>query len=254
MGGGGAAVELECDMGEGYGMWSLGDDAAIMPFVSMANVACGFHGGDPVIMRDTVALAKEHDVKVGAHPSYPDLQGFGRRAMVMERAELTAAILYQAGALKAFLDAAGMPLNHIKPHGALYGAAARDEAVAEAVADAVDVYRVPVLGLAGTKHEEVYTRRGLDFRAENYADLEYDDDGSLIIPRRHAALHPGDVAARVKRVLEEGVAPARSGRELPMRADLVCVHSDTPGAAELAHAVHDVLSDHARSAWPATKS
>jgi 5-oxoprolinase (ATP-hydrolysing) subunit A len=254
MAGGGAAVELECDMGEGYGMWSLGDDAAIMPFVSMANVACGFHAGDPVIMRDTVALAKAHDVKVGAHPSYPDLQGFGRRAMAMDRAELTAAVLYQIGALKAFLDAAGMALNHIKPHGALYGAAARDEAVAEAVADAVEVYGVPVLGLAGTRHEDVYTRRGRDFRAEFYADLEYDDDGSLIITRRHDALDPGEVAARVQRVLEEGVATARSGRELPMRADLVCVHSDTPGAAELARAVHDVLSDHARSAWPATKS
>ena len=139
-------MELECDMGEGYGMWSLGDDAAIMPFVSMANVACGFHAGDPVIMRDTVGLAKAHDVKVGAHPSYPDLQGFGRRAMAMDRAELTAAVLYQIGALKAFLDAAGMALNHIKPHGALYGAAARDEAVAESVADAVDVYGVPVAG------------------------------------------------------------------------------------------------------------
>src|SRR3954447_26629899 len=144
MGGGGAAVELECDMGEGYGMWSLGDDAAIMPFVSMANVACGFHGGDPVIMRDTVALAKEHDVKAGAHPSYPDLQGFGRRAMAMDRAELTAAILYQAGALKAFLDAERMPLTHLKPHGALYGQAAKDEETAEAIADAAATLDVPV--------------------------------------------------------------------------------------------------------------
>ena len=254
MAGAGASVELECDMGEGYGMWALGDDAAIMPFISMANVACGFHAGDPVIMRDTVALAKTHGVKVGAHPSYPDLQGFGRRAMAMDRAELNAAVLYQTGALKAFLDAADMPLNHIKPHGALYGGAARDEAVAEAIADAVEVYGVPVLGLAGTRHEEVYTRRGLDFRAEFYADLEYDDDGGLIITRRHDALDPGEVAARVRRVLEEGVATSRSGKELPMRADLVCVHSDTPGAAELARAVHDVLSDHARSAWPATKS
>jgi UPF0271 protein len=254
MAGGGPAVELGCDMGEGFGMWSLGDDAALMPLISMANVACGFHAGDPVIMRDTVELAKAHDVKVGAHPSYPDLQGFGRRAMAMDRAELSAAVLYQIGALKAFLDAAGMPLNHVKPHGALYGAAARDEAVAEAVADAVEVYGVPVLGMAGTRHEEVYTRRGLDFRAEFYADLDYDDDGSLLITRRHAAYDAGEVAARVRRVLAEGVATSRSGTELPMRADLVCVHSDTPGAAELARAVHDVLSDPARSEWPATKS
>ena len=236
-------MELECDMGEGYGMWSLGDDAAIMPFVSMANVACGFHAGDPVIMRDTVGLAKAHDVKVGAHPSYPDLQGFGRRAMAMDRAELTAAVLYQIGALKAFLDAAGMALNHIKPHGALYGAAARDEAVAEAVADAVDVYGVPVLGLAGTRHEEVYTRRGLDFRAEYYADLEYDDDGSLIITRKHIAYDPAQATARLERVMREGVAVSVSGKEIPMRADTVCVHSDTPGAAELAQAVASKLEE-----------
>src|SRR3954466_9105791 len=214
-------------------MWSLGGDAAIMPYISMANVACGFHAGDPVVMRDTVALAKAHDVKVGAHPSYPDLQGFGRRVMAMDPAELTAAILYQTGALKAFLDAEGMPLTHLKPHGALYGVAARDESVAHAIADAAEVYGVPVLGMAGTKHEEVYTARGLTFLAEYYADLDYDDQGGLIITRRHEAYDPGQVAENVRRVLDEGVAPARSGKEIPMRADLVCIHSDTPGAVEL---------------------
>jgi UPF0271 protein len=237
-------VALNCDIGEAYGMWSLGDDAAIMPYISMANVACGFHAGDPVVMRDTVALAKAHDVQVGAHPSYPDLQGFGRRVMAMDPEELTAAILYQTGALKAFLDAAGMPLTHLKPHGALYGVAARDEAVADAVADAAEVYGVPVLGMANTKHEEVYGRRGLTFLAEYYADLDYDDDGSLVITRKHAAYDPERVAENVRRVLDEGVAQSRSGREIPMRADLVCVHSDTPGAVELARAVRDVLTSY----------
>jgi UPF0271 protein len=250
----GARVELNCDMGESYGMWTLGDDEAVMPHIALANVACGFHGGDPTVMRATVASAKTHGVKVGAHPSYPDLQGFGRRAMAMDADELTAALLYQTGALKAFLDAEGMPLNHIKPHGALYGAAARDETVANAVADAVEVYGVPVLGMAGTKHEEVYVRRGLTFLAEYYADLEYDDDGSLIITRRHEAHDPARVAERVRRVVEEGVAVSRSGKEIPMRANLVCVHTDTPGAPELARAVKAVLSEHERSAWPATKS
>jgi UPF0271 protein len=236
------AVELNCDMGEAYGLWSLGDDEGLMPHITMANVACGFHAGDPVVMRDTVALAKAHDVKVGAHPSYPDLQGFGRRAMAMDPAELTAAILYQAGALKAFLDAEGMALTHIKPHGALYGVAALDEAVAHAVADAAEACGVPVLGMAGTKHEEVYTARGLTFLAEYYADLDYDDDGGLIITRKHEAYDPEQVAEKVRRVLDEGVATARSGKEIPMRADLVCVHSDTPGAVELARAVRDVLT------------
>jgi UPF0271 protein len=238
------AVALNCDIGEGFGMWRLGDDAAIMPYISLANVACGFHAGDPVVMRDTVALAKEHGVEVGAHPSYPDLQGFGRRPLVMDPAELTAAILYQAGALKAFLDAQGMPLNHLKPHGALYGAAARDEAVADAVADAAEVFAVPVLGMAGTLHETVYTRRGLGFLAEYYADLEYDDDGGLIITRHHEAVDPDEVAERVRRVVDAGVAPSRTGKEIPMRADLVCIHSDSPGAVELAQVLHRVLSDH----------
>jgi 5-oxoprolinase (ATP-hydrolysing) subunit A len=234
-------VAVNCDIGEAYGMWRLGDDAAIMPYISMANVACGFHAGDPVVMRDTVALAKAHDVTVGAHPSYPDLQGFGRRVMEMDPEELTAAILYQVGALKAFLDAEGMPLSHVKPHGALYGRAARDETVAGAIADAVAVYGVPVLGMAATKHEEVYTARGLTFLAEYYADLDYDDEGGLIITRTHVAYDPAEVAERVERVLREGVAVSASGREIPMRADLVCVHSDTPGAAELAKAVAEVL-------------
>jgi UPF0271 protein len=234
-------VAVNCDIGEAYGMWSLGDDAAIMPYISMANVACGFHAGDPVVIRDTVALAKAHDVEVGAHPSYPDLQGFGRRVMAMDPEELTAAILYQVGALKAFLDAEGMPLSHVKPHGALYGRAARDETVAGAIADAVAVYGVPVLGMAATKHEEVYTARGLTFLAEYYADLDYDDEGGLIITRKHAAYDPATVAERVGRVLREGVAVSASGREIPMRADLVCVHSDTPGAAELAKAVAEVV-------------
>ncbi|MDP9344483.1 MAG: 5-oxoprolinase subunit PxpA [Actinomycetota bacterium] len=234
---------LNCDMGEGFGLWSLGDDELLMPLVSMANVACGFHAGDPVIMRQTVALAKEHGVGVGAHPSYPDLQGFGRRAMEMDADELTAAILYQAGALKAFLDEQGMPLTHLKPHGALYGRAAKDEATAHAVADAAEVLGVPVLGMAGTQHESVYTARGLEFLAEYYVDLDYADDGSLLITRRHAAYDPEQVRERVVRVFAEGVAVAQSGREIPMRADCVCVHSDTPGAPELARAVRQALRE-----------
>jgi len=234
-------VALNCDIGEAYGMWSLGDDAAIMAYLSLANVACGFHAGDPVVMRDTVALAKANDVQVGAHPSYPDLQGFGRRVMDMDPEELTAAILYQTGALKAFLEAEGMPLSHLKPHGALYGAAARDRTVAGAIADAALVFEVPVLGMAGTLHETVYTERGLEFWAEYYADLDYDDEGGLIITRTHVAYDPAVAAERVDRVLREGVAVSASGKEIPMRADTVCVHSDTPGAAELAKAVAEVL-------------
>jgi UPF0271 protein len=228
-------------MGEAFGIYDLGADEALMPHVSLANVACGFHAGDPAVMQRTVQLAREHDVGVGAHPAYPDLQGFGRRAMTMDREELAAALIYQAGALKAFLEAAGMALSHLKPHGALYGAAARDRTAAEAVADAALVFEVPVMGMAGTLHETVYTERGLEFWAEYYADLDYDDDGGLIITRKHVAYDPATAAERVERVLREGVAVSASGKEIPMRADTVCVHSDTPGAAELAKAVAEVL-------------
>ena len=236
-------VAVNCDMGEAFGIWSLGDDEALMPVISMANVACGFHAGDPMVMRRTVQSAKEHNVKVGAHPSYPDLQGFGRRAMDMDADELTAAILYQAGALRAFLDVEGMPLTHLKPHGALYGRAAVDEGTAHAVADAAQALAVPVLGMAGTTHEEVYRGRGLEFMAEYYADLEYADDGSLLITRRHTAYEPDQVRERVARVLADGVAVAQSGREIPMRADCICVHSDTPGAVQIAEAVRDAVSE-----------
>ena len=144
------AIIINCDMGEAYGLYRCGDDEGIMPLIHVANVACGFHASDPSVMRRTVRLAKQHGVKVGAHPSFPDLQGFGRREMKMGRDELVACIIYQVGALKGFLDAEGMPLNHIKPHGALYGAASRDPAVAEAIAEAVGVFGVPVMGMAGT--------------------------------------------------------------------------------------------------------
>ncbi len=237
------SLPLNCDIGEAYGMWDLGDDEAIMPQLDLANVACGFHAGDPVVMRDTVARAKAHGVKVGAHPSYPDLQGFGRRVMEMEPEELTAAILYQVGALQAFLAAEGLALNHLKPHGALDGRAARDEAVANAVADAAEVFGVPVLGMAVSLHERVYGARGLGFVAEYYADLDYDDDGALIITRRHGAYDPEEAGRRALRAVTEGVAVAKSGKEIPMRADSVCIHSDTPGAVELARAIRAALSE-----------
>lgn len=237
-------VAVNCDMGEAFGIWNLGDDEGLMPEISMANVACGFHGGDPLVMQRTVRLAKAHGVSVGAHPSYPDLQGFGRRAMAMDPDELTAAILYQAGALKAFLDAEEMSLSHIKPHGALYGRAAADEATAHAVADAAQALGgLPVMGMAGTKHEQVYTARGLPFLAEYYADLEYADDGSLLITRHHVAYDPQQVRDRVLQVLTSGVAISQSGAEIPMRADCVCVHSDTPGAVDVARAVREAIGE-----------
>jgi UPF0271 protein len=231
-------------MGESFGLYKMGDDAGIMPYITIANVACGFHGSDPTVMHKTVRLAKEHGVKVGAHPSLPDLQGFGRREMKMDSKELTDGLIYQVGALKAFLDAEGMKLNHIKPHGALYGMAARSEEIANAICDAADVFGVPLLGMAGTKHEEVYTKRGFAFVPEFYVDLDYDKDGRLIITREHAAWDPTVAAKRTLRAVTEKKVKTVAGNDIPMRADCICVHSDTPGAVAVAKAVKEAIKDY----------
>lgn len=236
------AVAINCDMGESFGLYKMGDDEGIMPYITVANVACGFHASDPVVMHRTVRLAKQHGVKVGAHPSLPDLQGFGRREMKIPRAELADIIIYQVGALKGFLDAEGMALNHIKPHGVLYGMAARQEEVAHAVCDAAEVFRVPLFGMAGTLHEKVYGARGMPFVSEFYADLDYDGDGRLIITREHAAVDPQEAAAKSVRAVEEGKVRSVAGNDVPVRAEAVCVHSDTPNAVAIARAVREALA------------
>jgi UPF0271 protein len=235
------AVVINCDMGEAFGLYRMGDDEAIMPLITVANVACGFHASDPVVMHKTVRLAKRHGVKVGAHPSLPDLQGFGRREMKIPRAELADLIVYQVGALKGFLDAEGMALNHVKPHGVLYGMAARHEEVAQAVCDAADVFGVPLFGMAGTLHEKVYGARGHRFVSEFYADLDYDGNGGLIITREHAAVDPKLAAERCVRAIEQGKVKSSAGNDVPVRAEAVCVHSDTPNAVEIATAVKKAL-------------
>ena len=236
------AVAINCDMGESFGLYKMGDDDGIMPHITVANVACGFHASDPVVMHKTVRLAKQHEVKVGAHPSLPDLQGFGRREMRIPRAELCDILIYQIGALRAFLEAESMRLNHIKPHGVLYGMAARQEEVAHAVCDAADVFGVPLFGMAGTLHEQVYRERGFAFVSEFYADLDYDEKGGLIITREHHAVDPRQAAERSLRALKEGKAKSIAGNDIPVRADSVCVHSDTPNAVDIAKAVRAALA------------
>jgi 5-oxoprolinase (ATP-hydrolysing) subunit A len=232
---------INCDMGEAFGLYRMGDDEALMPLISVANVACGFHASDFNHMRKTVRLAKQHHVKVGAHPSFPDLQGFGRRELKMPRDELTNCIIYQVGALKGFLEAEGVALNHIKPHGSLYGMAARSEEVAQAICDAADVFKVPLMGMIGTRHEIVYKARGHAFIAEFYADLEYNDDGSLIVTREHKAVDPAEAASRCLRAIAEGKTKSVNGCDVQVAADSICVHSDTPNAVEVARAVRDTL-------------
>ena len=232
---------INCDMGEAFGLYRMGDDEALMPLISVANVACGFHASDFNHMRKTVRLARRYGVKVGAHPSLPDLQGFGRREMKMPREELANCIIYQVGALRGFLEAEGMTLNHIKPHGSLYGMAARDETIAHAVCDAADVFKTPIMGMIGTCHETVYVARSHGLIAEFYADLDYEDDGRLIISREHHAVDPVRAAARCRRAIAEGKAESVNGKDVAVRADSICVHSDTPNAVDVARAVGKAL-------------
>lgn len=238
--------EINCDMGEGFGLYRMGDDEEIMPHITAANVACGFHAADPVVMGRTVRLAKQYNVRVGAHPSLPDLQGFGRREMRMQPDELTECIIYQVGALKGFLEREGMPLSHVKPHGALYGMAARSAETAGAIADAVKVFGVPIFGMAGTMHEKVYSAKGLQFISEYYADLEYDDQGGILITRVHEAVDPDRAAERALRAKREGTVDSTGGHPVRVRADIICVHSDTPNAVAVVRAVREKVA----SVWP----
>ncbi len=191
----------------------------------------------------TVRAARNHGVKVGSHPGLPDLQGFGRREMRLQPDEITALIVYQTGALKGFLDAEGMALSHIKPHGALYGMAQRDPEVAEAIADAALVFGVPVFAFANCAMSEVFARRKVPFVCEFYADLDYNDEGRNIITREHHPVAPEQAAERVRLAVREGKTRAVSGKTVEVVAESVCVHSDTPGAVAIARAVRDALAD-----------
>ena len=237
-------TKLNCDMGESFGIYRAGNDEEIMPLIDIANVACGFHASDPNHMRKTVELAKKNKVKVGAHPSFPDLQGFGRREMKMPRQDIKSMIMYQVGALKSFLDEQGMPLNHIKPHGSLYVMAAKDDNMAHAIADAVETFNVPVFGMANTSHEKVYKdERGLDFIAEFYADRDYDENGKVVIAKGKNAKYDAKIATdRVKRALSEKKVTNTVGKDIDVGCDTICVHSDTPNAVEIIKGIKSAIN------------
>lgn len=236
------AVTINCDMGEAFGIWRLGDDEGCMPFITHANIACGFHASDPRTMWRTVRLAKRYGVRVGAHPGLPDREGFGRREMKLSRDEVAALMLYQTGALDAFVRAENMRMSHLKPHGALMGMAMNDAVVAEGVADAAATLELPVIGVGNCVMEQVFAARGLPLSCEFYADLDYDDRGWQIITMHHQPVDPEAVAAKVLRAVREGRTRSVSGREVPVKADSICVHSDTPGAVAVAKAVWTALS------------
>lgn len=230
-------IDINCDMGESFGIWKLADDEAIMEYCTTVNIACGFHASDPVTMRETVALARDQGVKAGAHPGLPDLWGFGRRTMAMDASDVDGLITYQVGALRGFLDAVDLPLHHVKPHGSLYGMTSRDPDLARAAAEVAARNDTALMGLADTHHEEAADQAGVAFIAEVFADLDYDDDGSLIISRTHGPLDLQVVARRVRQFVQDQTVTTVGGAELPVSFDTICFHSDTPGATDLAKTV-----------------
>jgi UPF0271 protein len=238
------AIDLNADLGEGFGVWRLGDDDALLDVVSSANVACGFHAGDPLTMQRICARAAERGVAIGAQVGYRDLVGFGRRRMDVSPDELAADVLYQIGGLHAFARAAGTSVAYVKPHGALYNTAVTDAAQASAVADAVSAYgRLPVLGLPDSALGRAVAERGLPFVAEAFCDRGYLPMGGLV-PRRSAGAlitEPEAVIERSVRLARDGEVVAVDGSVLRVAARSLCLHGDTPGAAGLARRVRDAL-------------
>ncbi|MFP5503730.1 MAG: LamB/YcsF family protein [Candidatus Sericytochromatia bacterium] len=240
-------VDLNADLGEGFGPYGLGDDAAVLDCVSSANVACGFHAGDPAIMRRTVLAAGDRGVAVGAHPGFADRRGFGRREMAATPEEVYADVLYQIGALAGFCRAAGVPLRHVKPHGALYNMAARDRALAQAVASAVRDFAPDLVlyGLAGSELLAAGREAGLHVASEFFADRAYTAGGGLVPRGMPGAViaDPEIAIARVLQAVREGVVETIEGTRAPVAVDTVCLHGDEPRAVAFARRLREALEE-----------
>lgn len=238
-------IDLNSDLGESLGAWTMGDDAAMLSIVSSANVACGFHAGDPVVMLATLREAKAHGVTVGAHVSYRDLVGFGRRPMDVPHAELVGDVLYQIGALQAMARAAGTEVRYVKPHGALYNTIAKDERQARSVIEAVKAAGdgLALVVLAGSRQAQWARDAGLRVIEEAFADRGYTPQGELVSRREPGAvLHdPALVAQRMLQLVQHGTVQANDGSTVKVRADSICVHGDSPGAVAMARAVREHL-------------
>jgi len=241
-----AFVDLNSDLGESFGSYKIGADELIIPLVSSANIACGWHAGDPLVMARSVALAKQYGASLGAHPGYPDLMGFGRRNISASPAEVKAYIQYQVGALSAFCKAAGVKMNHVKPHGAMYNMAGADiklaRAVVEAVAEIDD--SLVLLALSGSEMINAANEKGLRCASEVFADRNYEEDGSLRSRSKpDSTIHDEDECiARVLRMIKEGKLKAITGRDIDIKADSICVHGDNPQALAFVKRIRAALA------------
>lgn len=245
---GDSTMKLNCDLGESFGSWTMGRDNDIMPLIDMANIACGFHASDPLIMQKTVALAVANDVSIGAHPGYPDLVGFGRRSMQCSAQEIEAFVIYQCGALEAMCAVHGVHVDYVKPHGALYNDMMRDDTVFMAIVSALHVYnknlKLMILSTKNNAHyEELVKPYGLEVIYEVFADRAYTEEG-LLVPRSQSGAvieSHADVVARIELLQTKGKLLTLSGKEIDMRADSMCVHGDNKEAIELVKALRGYL-------------
>ncbi len=236
------SVDINCDMGEGFGPWQMGNDAALMQYITSANIACGFHAGDPLVMRKTVRLALKYHIAIGAHPGFPDLQGFGRRDIGMTPEEVFAMVLYQIGALGAIARAEGGTLHHVKPHGALYNMAAKDSKLADAIARAVQQAGTGLVlyGLSGSALVKAGEAIGLRTASEVFADRTYQDDGSLTPRSRPNALIENTAMAvtQALQMVQSQNVVSINGKTVALKAQTICLHGDGAHAVEFAAAVN----------------
>lgn len=240
-------VDLNSDLGESFGRYTIGMDDKVIPLITSANVACGYHASDPVVMDKTIKLAKEAGIRVGAHPGFPDLMGFGRRNMSVTPAEAKAYTTYQLGALGAFCKAHGVKMQHVKPHGAMYNMAAKDYALAKAICEAIKEYddSLIVMALSGGEMIGAAKELGLRTALEVFADRAYEEDGSLVDRRKDGAMITDENLAieRVVRMIKEQRVTAITGRDIPMKADSVCVHGDGEKALAFVKKIRERLTE-----------
>ena len=250
-------VDLNCDLGESFGNYTIGMDEAVIPHISSANVGCGWHGGDPLVMRKTLALAKDAGIAVGAHPGFPDLMGFGRRNMTVTPDEAYSYTLYQLGAFYGFAKAAGMEVQHVKPHGAFYNMAGKDLAMSTAICKAIKDFdpNIILLALSGSKMLEAAAEVGIPAAYEVFADRAYNEDGSLVARSLPGAVihDTEECIRRVVQMVKEGTVTAITGKVIPIRCDSICVHGDNTSAVEFVKAIRARLTADGVQTAPLTK-
>lgn len=239
-------IDLNADLGESFGNYTIGNDNKIIPLITSANVACGFHAGDFMVMEETVKRCKESGTGIGAHPGYPDMQGFGRRHMDLSNEEVAASITYQLGALDGFCRKHGVKMNHVKPHGALYNATFHDRSLADAIVEAIHAFdpALKVMGIAGGYLVQAAEDKGMTAINEVFADRNYEADGTLVARRdKDALIHDADEAvAHVLRMIKDGQVKTKNGELVPLKADSICVHGDGEEALKFVATIREELT------------